>query len=59
MYAMDKHRVVLSVHKHPQRLGYLLLALSQPETASSVGSMHALGRQDSYRITAVMGHCAS
>ena len=31
MYAVDKHRVVVSVHKHPQSLGYLLLALSQPE----------------------------
>ena len=28
VYAMDKHRVVVSVHAHPQRLGYPLLALS-------------------------------
>ena len=31
MDAVDKHRVVVSVHKHPQSLGYLLLALLQPQ----------------------------
>ena len=31
VYAVDEHRVILSVHKHPQSLGYLLLSLAQQQ----------------------------
>lgn len=37
MYAMDKYRVVVSVHKDAQSLGYLLLALSQQQRQALAG----------------------
>lgn len=51
VYAMDKHRVVLRVHKHPQSLGYLLLALPQQKPQLMTGKATRRPHTQPRRVT--------